>query len=357
MWDNFIDYWQRQPKPLWNLLIVLFAVVVGLVLRLILSALVKRATRHNDYSLVRSIIRRMALPVNLFLPLFILNILKDELQLRPSQLLIFDRFGQIFLTIAIAYILIAIIKIIEDYVVYKYDLNKPDNLRERKIRTQLQFIRRLSIGLIVTLALCLIFLSFPNLRKLGAGLLTGVGIGGIIVGFAAQKSLANFLAGMQIAFTQPLRLDDVLVVEGEWGRVDEITLTYVVLAIWDQRRLILPITYFIEKPFQNWTRTGSDILSAAMIYVDYTVPVDEVRKEFLNYVQKQTLWDKRLAVLQVTNWTDKTVEMRCLVSTSNAGDAFDLRCLIREHLLLFIQTKYPQSLPKARVEWEKEKLP
>ncbi len=357
MWDNFIDYWQRQPKPLWNLLIVLFAVVVGLVLRLILSALVKRATRHNDYSLVRSIIRRMALPVNLFLPLFILNILKDELQLRPSQLLIFDRFEQIFLTIAIAYILIAIIKIIEDYVVYKYDLNKPDNLRERKIRTQLQFIRRLSIGLIVTLALCLIFLSFPNLRKLGAGLLTGVGIGGIIVGFAAQKSLANFLAGMQIAFTQPLRLDDVLVVEGEWGRVDEITLTYVVLAIWDQRRLILPITYFIEKPFQNWTRTGSDILSAAMIYVDYTVPVDEVRKEFLNYVQKQTLWDKRLAVLQVTNWTDKTVEMRCLVSTSNAGDAFDLRCLIREHLLLFIQTKYPQSLPKARVEWEKEKLP
>ncbi len=277
--------------------------------------------------------------------------------LRASQLRVFDRFAQVFLTIAIAYILIAVIKVVEDYVVYKYDLNKPNNLRERKIRTQLQFVRRLSIGLIVTLALCLIFLSFPNLRRLGAGLLTGVGIGSIIVGFSAQRSLANFLAGMQIAFTQPIRLDDVLVVEGEWGRVEEITLTYVVIIIWDQRRLILPITYFIEKPFQNWTRTGSEILSAAMIYLDYTVPVEEVRKEFLNYVQKQTLWDQRLAVLQVTNWSEKMVELRCLVSTNNAGNAFDLRCLIREHLLQFIQNNYPHSLPTTRVEWEKEKLP
>ncbi len=357
MWDNVINYWQGLPNPLWNLSIVLFAILIGLVLRLILAALVRASTKHDDYSLVRSIIRRMAVPVNIFLPLFTLNLFKDELRLRASQLHVFDRFAQVFLTIAIAYILIAVVKIVEDYVVYKYDLNKPDNLRERKIRTQLQFVRRLSTGLIVTLTLCLIFLSFPNLRKLGAGLLTGVGIGGIIVGIAAQRSLANFLAGMQIAFTQPIRLDDVLVVEGEWGRVEEITLTYVVMALWDQRRLILPITYFIEKPFQNWTRTGSDILSAAMIYVDYTVPVNEVRKELLLFVQKQTLWDGRVAVLQVTNWTEKVVELRCLVSTSNASAAFDLRCLIREHLLQFIQNNYPHSLPTTRIEWDKEKLP
>lgn len=352
MWDDFIRYLQRLPNIVWNLLIVAFAIVVGLILRLILSFLVKQANKYNEYSLTRSIVRRMAVPVNIFLPLFVLNFLKDELRLRHSQLIIFNKFSQIILTVSASLILIAIVKIVEDYVVYKYDLKKPDNLRERKIRTQLQFIRRIVNGLIIMLTLCLIFLNFDNLRKLGAGLLTGVGIGSIIIGFAAQKSLANFLAGLQIAFTQPLRLDDVLVVEGEWGRVEEITLTYVVVMIWDQRRLILPINYFIEKPFQNWTRIGSEILSAAMIYLDYTVPVEEVRKEFLNFVHKQPLWDKRVAVLQVTDLKERTVELRCLVSTNNAGQAFDLRCLVREHLLGFIQKNHPHTLPKSRIEWE-----
>lgn len=355
MWDDFIDHLEKLPGALWNLLIVGFAIAIGLLLRLILSWLVKQSTKHDNYSFVRSVIRRMALPVNVFLPLFVVNALKDELRLRHSQMVVFDKFSQILLTVSASLILISVIKIIEDYVVYKYDLKKPDNLRERKIRTQLQFIRRIAVGLIITLTLCLIFLSFDNLRKLGAGLLTGVGVGGIIIGFAAQKSLANFLAGLQIAFTQPLRLDDVLVVEGEWGRVEEITLTYVVVMIWDQRRLILPINYFIEKPFQNWTRTGSEILSAAMIYLDYTVPVETIRKVFLAFVNKQPLWDGRIAVLQVTDLKEKTVELRCLVSTNNAGNAFDLRCLVREHLLSFIQENYPQVLPKTRVEWEEKK--
>lgn len=354
MWDDFIDYLQKLPKGIWNLLIIICAIVIGLVLRLILGALIRKADKQTDFSLTRSIIRRMAIPVNFFLPLFILNSFKDELRLRRSQMIVFDKFSQIFLTITVAFILIAIIKIIEDYVVYKYDLKKPDNLRERKIRTQLQFIRRLIISLIVIVTICLVFLSFDNLRKLGTGLLTGVGIGGIIIGFAAQRSLANFLAGLQIAFTQPIRLDDVLVVEGEWGRVEEITLTYVVVLVWDQRRLILPINYFIEKPFQNWTRTGSEILSAAMIYMDYTIPVDEVRKEFLRFVKTQEIWDERIAVLQVTDFKERVVELRCLVSTNNAGQAFDLRCFVREHLLSFIQKNYPYALPRTRIVWDGE---
>lgn len=351
MWDDFINYLQTLPNIAWNLLIVAFAIIIGLILRLILSFLVKQANKYNNYSVTRSVVRRMAVPINVFLPLFVLNLLKDELRLRHPQLIVFNKFSQIALTISLALILIAVVKIAEDYVVHKYDLKKPDNLRERKVRTQLQFIRRIANGLIITLTLCVIFLNFDNLRKLGAGLLTGVGIGSIIIGFAAQKSLANFLAGMQIAFTQPLRLDDVLVVEGEWGHVEEITLTYVVLTIWDERRLILPINYFIEKPFQNWTRTGSQILSAAMIYLDYTVPVETVRTEFLNFVHNQPLWDGRTAVLQVTNLSERTVELRCLVSTNNAGQAFDLRCLVREHLLGFIQKNYPHTLPKTRIEW------
>lgn len=354
MWDDFMNYLQSLPKGIWNLFIILSAIIIGIVLRLILGALVRKADKQTDFSLTRSIIRRMAIPVNLFLPLFILNSLKDELRLRRPQMVVFDKFSQLFLTITVAFILIAAIKIVEDYIVFRYDLKKPDNLRERKIRTQLQFVKRILITLIVIVTLCIIFLSFDNLRKLGAGLLTGVGIGGIIIGFAAQRSLANFLAGLQIAFTQPIRLDDVLVVEGEWGRVEEITLTYVVLLLWDQRRLILPINYFIEKPFQNWTRTGSEILSAAMIYMDYTIPVDVIRKEFLAFIQTQEIWDRRIAVLQVTDFKERVIELRCLVSTNNAGHAFDLRCFVREHLLSFIQQNYPQSLPRTRVVWEGE---
>jgi small-conductance mechanosensitive channel len=269
--------------------------------------------------------------------------------LRSKQMLTINKTLEILLTVAVAAILIGIVKIAEDYVYYHYDLNKADNLRERKVRTQLQFIRRLVVGAIIFLTLCIILLSFDKLKALGTGLLTGVGVGGIIVGFAAQKSLSNLLAGFQIAFTQPLRLDDILIVEGEYGRVEEITLTYVVLLLWDQRRLILPINYFIEKPFQNWTRTGSEIMGTAMLYLDYNVPVEEIRKEFMRLVQQSELWDKRVAALQVTNLTDKTVELRCLISANNASQSFDLRCFLRENLLSYIKANYPQSLPQTRV--------
>jgi small-conductance mechanosensitive channel len=160
------------------------------------------------------------------------------------------------------------VKIFEDYVYHAYDFNKANNLEERKVQTQLRFIRKLIGAFIIIITVAVVLLTFDNVRKIGAGLLTGVGIGGIIIGFAAQKSLGNLLAGFQIAFTQPIRIDDVLVVEGEWGRVEDITLTYVVLNIWDQRRLILPITYFIEKPFQNWTRTTAELLGTVILYFE-----------------------------------------------------------------------------------------
>jgi small-conductance mechanosensitive channel len=241
------------------------------------------------------------------------------------------------------------IKVFEDYVYHAYDLNKADNLKERKIRTQLQFVRKIMVSLIVFVTIAVILLSFDNVRKLGAGLLTGVGIGGIIVGFAAQKSLSNFLAGFQIAFTQPIRIDDVLVVEGEWGRVEDITLTYVVLNIWDQRRLILPITYFIEKPFQNWTRSTSEILGTVFLYMDYSIPVDALRQEFDRLLDKTDLWDKRVKTIQVTDAKERTIELRALVSASNSSRAFDLRCYIRENLVKFVKENYPECLPTNRV--------
>ncbi|GAB3831385.1 hypothetical protein GCM10028895_48670 [Pontibacter rugosus] len=179
-------------------------------------------------------------------------------------------------------------------------------------------------------------------------MLTSAGVAGVVIGFAAQTSIANLLAGLQLAFTQPIRLDDVLVVENEFGRVEEITLTYVVLRIWDNRRLILPLNYFIQKPFQNWTRTGSDILATVYLYTDYTLPIEPLRKEFDRILALTQLWDKRVSVLQVTDSKERTMELRALMSAHSSGVAWDLRCYVREHLIDFIQKNYPESLPKTR---------
>lgn len=263
---------------------------------------------------------------------------------------------EILFTVVFAIILIKLIKILEDYFYYRFDLKKDDNLKERKLRTQLQFVRKIIIALIILITAGVILLSFESMRKIGAGLLTGVGIGGIIIGFAAQKSLGNLLAGFQIAFTQPIRIDDVLVVEGEWGRVEEINMTYVVLKIWDQRRLILPINYFIEKPFQNWTRVTAELIGSVFFYLDYTAPVDQLKAELARLLDSNILWDRRVMALQVTDARESSMEIRALVSGRNSSDVFDLRCHVREGLIAFIQKHYPECLPKTRAEIENQTI-
>lgn len=348
MWDQFEQSLDHLPPFFWNLLLVGVSVLIGLIVKLLLTFFLRFYTKETDYSLVASILRRLGRPVSYFLPLLAINTMIPLMKLKPSFEVNMSRTVEILLTVAFAAVLIGVVKVMEDYVYHHYDLSKPDNLRERKIRTQLQFIRKFVISLILILTICAILLSFESLRKVGAGLLTGVGIGGIIIGFAAQKSLGNLLAGFQIAFTQPMRIDDVLVVEGEWGRVEEITLTYVVLNIWDKRRLILPINYFIEKPFQNWTRTGSDILGSAFFYLDHTAPIGKIREEFTRLLHANPLWDKKVNALQVTDVKERTIEVRALMSANNSGQAFDLRCYIREKIIEFIQLNYPECLPKTR---------
>jgi len=271
------------------------------------------------------------------------------MKIGPIVLSVIQKIIEIALITFFAIIIIRIIRIIEDYLRNRFDYNKTDNLRERKLRTQLEFIRKLLVTIIVIITISIILLSFESMRKIGAGLLTGVGIGGIIIGFAAQKSLGNLLAGFQIAFTQPIRIDDVLIVEGEWGKVEEITLTYVVVNIWDKRRLILPIQYFIEKPFQNWTRTTAEILGTVFIYTDFTINVSDLRQELSNLLKNNALWDGKVDVLQVTDFKHDVMEIRCLMSCRNSGDAFDLRCYVRENMINFIKSNYPESLSKTRI--------
>jgi small-conductance mechanosensitive channel len=348
--DQFLSQFDHFPDFVWDGLLAGVAIVLGLLIKWMLSLLLRKkpADGKPAWSATRSILSRLGKPFSYFLPLLTLNFLLPLMKVKASVYPALNKTVEILLAISFANVLIGLVKIFEDYVYHSFDINKADNLKERKIRTQLQFIRRLAISVIIILTACVILLSFNNLRKLGAGLLTGVGVGGIIIGFAAQKSLGNLLAGFQIAFTQPIRIDDVLVVEGEWGRVEEITLTYVVLNIWDQRRLILPINYFVEKPFQNWTRNTSDIMGTVFIYLDYTVPLDALRKELTRLLEINPLWDKRINVLQVTNTSERTIEVRALMSASSSGNAFDLRCDVREGLIKYVQVHYPGSFPVTR---------
>jgi len=199
-----------------------------------------------------------------------------------------------------------------------------------------------------------ILMMFEQLRVIGVSLLASAGIAGLILGFSAQKVLSNLFAGIQIAITQPIRLDDVVIVENEWGWIEEITLTYVVVKIWDLRRLIIPISYFIEKPFQNWTRISADILGTVYIYGDYTIPVAKLREELTRILQSTDLWDGKVDGLQVTNAKEYTLELRALMSAKDSPKAWDLRCLVREKLVAFVQENYPQCLPKFRTELKQQ---
>lgn len=347
--DDFFGY--PIPQFFQNLIMGISAVALGLILTFVIRKIFKFWSRYWATFQITSIIKHLTGPVTVFVPLLLLNISMGFMVMDKTIRAQLGRIVEIALTITISLILIRIIKVFEDHFYHKYDLNKEDNLKERKIRTQLQFIRQFVVGLIVLITAAIVLLSFESMRKIGAGLLTGVGIGGIIIGFAAQKSLGNLLAGFQIAFTQPIRMDDVLIVEGEWGRVEEITLTYVVVNIWDQRRLILPITYFIEKPFQNWTRVSAQLLGTVFLYLDYTIPIPPLREKLTSILTDHPLWDKRVNVVQLTDNKESTVEVRFLMSARNSSQAFDLRCIVREEMIAFIRENYPESLPKTRLEF------
>jgi small-conductance mechanosensitive channel len=193
-------------------------------------------------------------------------------------------------------------------------------------------------------------MTFSSVRQYGVSLLASAGAAGIIVGLGARPLLSNLFAGIQLAMTQPIRIEDAVIVENEWGWIEEITSTYVVVRLWDLRRMILPLSYFIEKPFQNWTREGSALIGSAFFYVDYAAPVDAIRAKLNEIVKASKNWDGQVAVLQVTDTRERTMELRAIMSARSAGQAFDLRCEVREQLIAFLQQEHPEALPRTRAE-------
>jgi small-conductance mechanosensitive channel len=342
---------------LFFLLRVLIAVgggfIVGLIVAWIIFSIFKRYGKDEDNVLFRSINRNLRRPAFFFIPVVfaLLSLPFTGLGAEGQQTM--GRILEIMLYLFGAWMIIETTDVVGDLIKNAYRIDVKDNLQERKIITQLVYVKRLVAVVVFTIAVAFILLQFEKVRELGAGLLTSAGVAGIIIGFAAQKSIANLLAGFQLAFTQPIRIDDVVIVEGEWGRIEEITLTYVVIRIWDLRRLVVPLNYFNEKPFQNWTRTSADILGTVFLYLDYSVPIDAIRQELTRLLENNDLWDGRVNGVQVTDSKERYIEVRALMSAADASKAWDLRCYARENLIAFIRENYPDSLPKTRVEMGK----
>jgi len=257
--------------------------------------------------------------------------------------------NNIVLILSVGWILIKFVKLGSYLLNKKLDINASDNLSARKRLTQLTVFQNIADTVIVIITISVILMTFDGARVIGKSLLTSAGIAGIIIGFAAQKSIGMFLAGIQIAITQPISLDDVVIVEGEWGRIEEITLTYVVVKIWDERRLVLPVNYFLEKPFQNWTRTSANIMGTVFFYVGYDFPVKEIRDFVPEILKDNPNWDKRVFNVQITNTNELYKEMRILVSSTDASKNWDLRTEVREKVIDFIQANYPDCFAKVRL--------
>lgn len=339
---------------------VVFLLLGGVILIIafyLIFFLLKKIGKDPHTILPVSFAKRIRTPLVIFLVSLLLQaaILGQIFRFETSYL-VASRISVLGFIFSITWFLISILRIFKNRLLRRYNMQIADNLRARKVYTQFMILENIIIFIIVVLALGIALMTFESIRSVGVSLLTSAGIAGIIIGFAAQKTIGTLLAGIQLALTQPIRLDDVVIIDGEWGRIEEITLTYVVVKIWDQRRLVIPTTYFIENTFQNWTRTTSQILGTVFIYTDYDVPVDQLREELTRLLEGTPLWDKRVNVLQVTDATERSVELRALMSAADSGTAWDLRVYIREKLLLYLKEHFPGSLPKSRVSLEKNPL-
>ncbi len=282
------------------------------------------------------------------LPLLALILAAPVLAVSPALETMFRNGASLALIGVVAFVLYQVIDAAATLVLRQHRIDVADNLQARAIHTQVVVLRKVAVAVIAIFTLASMLMVFDSVRQFGASILASAGIAGIIVGFAAQRSIATLLAGFQIALTQPIRVDDVVIVENEWGRIEDITLTYVVVRIWDLRRLVLPITYFIEQPFQNWTRKSADILGTVFLHVDYTVPIHALRAELTRILEASPDGDRKVNVLPVTDAKERPLEVRALASAADASLAWNLRCEVREKLVDFLQRNHQDSLPKIR---------
>lgn len=339
---DLVDPWIRPLTA--ALVAVLLSLVAARVLRPVL-------TRLAAFSPITSaVVKRCLRPLPWLLPLFALQLVWQGVPDTVRGIAPLRHVNGVLLIAAITWMLTSAVRGVADGVIAMHPADAADNLHARRIQTQTRVLGRIAASTVLVAGLAFMLMTFPRARQLGTSILASAGVIGLVAGIAARSVFSNLLAGLQIALAQPIRIDDVLIVEGEWGRVEEISATYVVLRIWDERRLIIPLQWFIEHPFQNWTRREAAMLGTVMLWVDYSLPVEAIRQEAQRQCEALPLWDKRVCVVQVTETSERCMQVRVLVSARNSGDAFDLRCALREGLVQFIHREYPGALPRVRTE-------
>jgi small-conductance mechanosensitive channel len=323
----------------------------------IIASVLRKFGKNPRYLLPANTVRKVALPLLLILFSLLIRVpsLRKLLGLEEYSE-VFRKASTLLFIFAFTWLIIRVLGLVKKLLLSRYDIGGADNLKARKVFTQFTILERIVIFLVVVLAIGSALMSFDSIREIGVSLFASAGVAGIIIGFSAQKLIATVIAGIQIALTQPIRLDDVVIVEGEWGRIEEISLTYVIVRIWDKRCLVLPTTYFIEKPFQNWTRTTTELLGTVFLYTDYTVPFDALREELHRIVKDAKQWNGEVANIQVTDSKANYVEVRATVSADDSGSAWELRVHVREKLISFLQKNYPDSIAHTRVLLNPEKM-
>ena len=330
------------------LLVALLAVVMALVVHRIGGAVIWRITR--GHVVASAVARRCWRPARAGLPLVALQLVW---QAAPDALPLIGQvrhFNALLLLAALTWLALRALDGLAQGVALQHTLDVADNLNARRIQTQTRLLVRTASFAVLVAGLSLMLMTFPAARQFGTSLLASAGVVGIVAGIAARPVFSNLIAGLQLALAQPIRIDDVLVVQGEWGRVEEINSTYVVLKIWDERRLIIPLQWFIENPFQNWTRTSAQIIGTVFVWVDYRMPLQPLRDAAQRACEAAPEWDKRLCLLQVVEAGEKSMQLRVLVTSSDSSRNWDLRCKVREALVDFMQREYPQHLPLMRAE-------
>jgi small-conductance mechanosensitive channel len=339
-----------QFAPDWAIAAVLIglAVLVAVVAHGIADAILSRVLSGHR-PMLRRILDATRGPARLATVLFALGVTVPAAPLDVDVARVLSRLLFLGTIGLVGWIAISAIHVATDLYLMRFRVDVADNLLARKHVTQMRILRRAADTLVIVLTVGFALMAFESVRQYGVSLFASAGVAGLVIGLALRPLLSNLLAGVQLAMTQPIRIDDVVIVENEWGWIEEITSTYVVVRIWDLRRLIVPLTYFIEKPFQNWTREGSAILGAVILYLDYPAPIDAIREQVKTIVEASPHWDRNVVGVQVTDTKEFTIEVRILVSASTAGEAWDLRCEVREKIIAFLQREHPDALPRHRL--------
>ncbi|MEX6428385.1 MAG: mechanosensitive ion channel family protein [Ferrimicrobium sp.] len=329
---------------------LLIALVLGIGIAFVIFRVTRWINAHHPNSVRTAALRRLRGPMRSLVPLLLMLASLHYVKISVPAEVDIRHAISILLVGAAAWGLARLVEAIEDAVLYYYHIDAADNLKARRLQTQIRVFRRIVVVVIGLIAVAVVLFSFPSVRLAGAGVLASAGIISIIAGIASKPVASNVIAGIQIALSQPIRLDDVVVIQGHWGRIEEISLTYVVVRIWDMRRLVLPISYFITNPFENWTKTTADILGIVHIEVDYTAPVAAIREQFLAIVASSPDWDGNVARCQVTQLGVSTMQLRFVMSSPDSSRSWNLECELREKLISYLQQRFPETLPRVRAE-------